>query len=291
MKTRLIFTAVLLAAGTLLAACNQEQGYKDKSAAVATVNGQPITDLEYRHVLRNAKGVAVAANPLERKQVIDQLITGELLAQEARKEKLDQDENVYLTEKFAKQSILARAVVGKYLQEHPVTEQEIKARYDELKNSKEYKISHILLGKEEDAKAVIAELKAGKSFAALAKAKSADVDSAQRGGEIGWIEHGGAAPEIYEAAAKLKNGQVSPEPVKSQYGWHVIRREAERTSKVPPFDKAGPVIGQQLQRERFETYITELRKKAKISIVAQKGESKADDSKAGATTNSKEDKK
>jgi peptidyl-prolyl cis-trans isomerase C len=268
MKNRLIAIATLFVAATVLSACGQ-QGYKDKSPAVATVNGTAITDLQYRHVLRAARGVAVAANPQERKQTIDQLVTGELLVQEAKKEKLDKDKDVYLAMHFAEQSILARAVIGKYLQAHPVTPQEIQARYNELKNAKEYKIAHILVTSQDEATKIIAELKAGKSFAALAKAKSIDVDSGKRGGQVGWIEKGGLAPELYDEAAKLKNGEVDPQPVHSQFGWHVIKREAERTAKLPPMNKAEPAIARQLQRERFDTLIADLKKKAKIKVMPE----------------------
>jgi peptidyl-prolyl cis-trans isomerase C len=270
MKIRTIAIPVLLLSAMVLAACGQ-QGYKDKSATVATVDGSKITQLEYTHLLRQLKGVPVAANDNERKQVIDQLVTGELLANYARKEKLNQDADFYVAKKFADRSLLARAAIGKYLEENPVTPQEVKARYDEMKGEKQLKVSHILLKTEAEANAVIADLKKGKSFAAEAKAKSLDVDSAQRGGSLGWIGRGALAPELYDSAAKLKKGEVGQTPIKSPFGWHVVRLDGTREAKLPPFSqKIAQALQRQMQSERVQTLIASLKKKAKIDIVEPK---------------------
>ncbi|MEJ2107994.1 MAG: peptidylprolyl isomerase [Acidiferrobacteraceae bacterium] len=250
MKIRNLSITVLLVSAALLAACGQ-QGYKDKSATVATV--------------------PVAANEQERKQVIDQLVTGQILANYARKEKLNQDADFYVARKFANRSLLARAAIGKYLEENPVTPQQVKARYEELKKEKQLKVSHILVKSEDEAKAVLAELKKGKSFAALAKAKSIDVDSAQRGGSLGWITRGALAPELYDSAIKLKTGHVGQEPVKSPYGWHVIRLDSTRAAKIPPFSqKIAQALHRQMQSEDIQTFIKSLKKKAKIDVTEAK---------------------
>ncbi len=250
----------------VLGACDKTP----KGEQVATINGEPITVKEYQNILAAQFGTKVARNEAERKQAIDWLIERKLLIQEAQNQQLENREDVALAIKLNKEQLLIRALTAQYLKDNPVSKEDAKKRYDELKKEKEYKVSHILLPSEEQAKQFIADLNKGKSFKRIARKHSLDVDSAKRGGSInGWINQHGIAPEIYVAAAKLKKGKVSAAPVKSDYGWHIVRRDDSRNTKLPPFDKYKHKMLELVHRERIDTLIKHLRSKATI-VVSEK---------------------
>lgn len=257
-----IITLTAIALFILLAGCNS--GNKEKS--VATVNGDSVTENEYRNFLRMQSGTKVARNNAERKQALDMLIRRKLLVQESINQKLDKSDDVALALKVSREEILIRALMTKYLGDNPVKEEEAKLRYKALKKEREYKVSHILLASEAEAKQVIKDIKAGKSFAGIARKKSLDVDSAKRGGSIGWINTHVLAPQLYNATAKLKNGVLAKSPVKSDYGWHVLKRHKSRASKIPPYNKIKQNMMQLVQRERIETLANHLKDKANIVI-------------------------
>lgn len=255
--------AVIVLLAMSLAACSK--GYEDKSAVLAKVNGTPVTQLALDHFLRAQKGIAVPESEGEKRQAIEQLVTTQLLVQEALNQGMDKREDVYLAVKINREAILARAVIGKYLQDNPVTENDMKAYYAELSKQEQYKVRHILLPSEEKAKEVIAAIKAGKAFAKLA-AQSLDVDSGKRGGDIGWIGPNIIAPVLYTTAASLKNGGIAGTPVKSEFGWHVIRRDASQLPKLPPYEQISDQLRERLQGERIDTLARGLRERANIVI-------------------------
>lgn len=257
----ILFFISLLALG----ACDN----KPKSEQVATVNGEPVTVKEYQNILRARFGTLVARNESERKNAIDWLIKKKLLIQEAQKQKLDDREDVALAIHSSREEILIRALTSKYLEDNPVTEQDAKNRYNELRKEKEYKVSHILLPDEGKAKQFIADLKKGKSFKHMAKKNSLDSDSAKRGGSIGWINRHGIAPQIYITAAGLKKGEVGSLPVKSDFGWHIVRRDGSRNAKLPAFGKIKQKMLARVQSEKIENLLDHLRSQAAI-IVSKK---------------------
>lgn len=244
----------------LLSAC--DKGPKD--GQVATVNGDAITAKEYTNILAARFGTAVARNDTERDQVINYLVKRKLLVHEAEQQKLDDDENVALAIKLSREELLIRAVTAKYIQDNPVTDQDTKTRYDELKKEKEYKVSHILLPSEEKAIEFIAKIKKGNSFRRIAKKHSLDQDSSKRGGNIGWVNRHGIAPQIYIAAAELKNKEIASAPVKSNYGWHIVRRDGSRKKQLPPYSKHKQKILELVHRERIDTLIDHLLSKATV---------------------------
>lgn len=247
----------------LLSACDKTP----KGEQVATVNGKPITVIEYQNILQARFGTRVARNKSERKNAIDWLIKRKLLIQEAQKQKLDSREDVATAIKFNQEQILIRALTSKYLKDNPVTEQDAKKRYDELRKEKEYKVSHILLPSEEQAKQFITDINKGKSFKLIAKKNSLDMDSAKRGGSIsGWINQHGIAPQVYIAAAKLKKGKVGSMPVKSDFGWHIVRRDGSRGAKLPPFEKIKQKMLERVQGERIDNLLDHLRSQAAIVV-------------------------
>lgn len=264
-----VITLLSLVPLLALSGCNKESG--GTGPIVATVNGEPIRESAYKEILRAQFGTEEARNENERKQAIDWLVRRKLLLIEADNQKLEKQENVARAIRLAREELLIRALTAKYLRDNPVTEEDAKLRYEAIKKEKEYKVSHILLPSEEEANKVLAELKAGKSFAKLAAAKSLDQDSAKRGGEIGWISQHVLAPELYFAAAGLKDGETSKAAVKSDYGFHIVHRTASRTTQIPPYDKIKQKMMELVQQERIDNFTDLLRKNAKV-VIPQKGE-------------------
>ncbi|KPK10900.1 MAG: hypothetical protein AMJ68_07740 [Acidithiobacillales bacterium SG8_45] len=259
-----VFTPLLLLALLAISGCNKDDS--GTGPVVATVDGSTIRESEYKNVLRAQYGAEAARNETERQQAIDFLVRRKLLINEAKKQKLPEREDVARALRLAHEELLIRAVTSQYLRDNPVSEEDAKMRYEALKKEKEIKVSHILLPSEAEANKVLAQLKAGKSFAALAKTSSLDEDSAKRGGEIGWINQHSLAPQLFFAAAELKDGAIGKTPVQSDYGWHVIRRSASRNTQLPPYDKIKQKLVELVQQERINTLTGHLREQAKIVI-------------------------
>ena len=152
------------------------------------------------------------------------------------------------------------------IEKSPITDAQIKAAYEAQKakvGSKEYRARHILVEKEDEAKAITEQLKKGARFEDLAKG-SKDTGSAKNGGDLDW-----AAPDSYvkpfsEALIKLNKGQVTEVPVQTQFGWHVIRLDDVRDTQFPPLEQVTPQIREGLQQQRVQAYVETLRKSAKI---------------------------
>ena len=208
--------------------------------------------------------------PELRKAIRDQLISVELISQQAHKNGLDKQPEYIQQVKAAEQELLANAFVQDYVKTHPVSDEAITKEYDNLKKSnagaKEYKVQHILVEKESEAKSIVAKLKKGgkdNSFDKLAKTFSKDPGSKERGGDLGWASPANFVKPFADALVALGKGQLS-EPVQSQFGWHVIKLEDVRDVKVPALDELKPRIAQHLQQVALKKYIDDLRENAKI---------------------------
>jgi peptidyl-prolyl cis-trans isomerase C len=148
-----------------------------------------------------------------------------------------------------------------------VTDQEIKAEYDKFaaqNSGKEYKARHILVEKEDKAKAIIAQLKKGGKFEDIAKKESKDPGSGAKGGDLDWANPGNYVKEFSEALAALTKGKMTETPVKTQFGYHIIRLDDIRDAQLPKFEDVKPQIAQQLQQQKIGKFQEELRAKAKI---------------------------
>ena len=208
--------------------------------------------------------------PELRKAVREQMINVELISQEARKKELDKSSEVKQQVEAAKQEILANAFVQDYVKNHPVSDDEVKKEYDNLKKAnagtKEYNVRHILVEKESEAKAIAALLKKDSkdaNFEKLAKAKSKDAGSKEHGGDLGWTSPANLVKPFADTMVTMSKGQVS-EPVQSQFGWHIIKLEDVRDVKIPALDEIKPRIAQHIQQVALKKYIDELRENAKI---------------------------
>jgi len=168
---------------------------------------------------------------------------------------------------LARQTLLIRELFADYQKTNPVSDQEIQAEYDKFvatNGGKEYRARHILVEKEDEAKAVLASLKKGGKFDEIAKKQSKDPGSGPKGGELDWANASSYVPEFSAALIKLKKGQTTDAPVKTQFGWHVIKLEDVRDAQLPKLEEVKPQISQQLQQQKLATFQGELRAKAKI---------------------------
>ena len=198
------------------------------------------------------------------------LITREILYQEALKRKLDKNPDYQTQLDLAKQQIMLAVLVEDLSKKLAPTEADVRKEYERVKASrsgdagKEYKSRHILVKDEAVAKQIIAELDAGGDFAAIAKEKSEDTGSKEEGGELDWSEAQAYVQPFGEALKSLKKGERTKEPVKTNYGYHIIELEDVRTAPFPDFDQVKAQIQQQLATKMRDDYIAELRSKAKI---------------------------
>ena len=163
--------------------------------------------------------------------------------------------------------MLIRELFADYQKTNPVTDADIQAEYDRFvatNGGKEYRARHILVEKEDEAKAIIASLKKGGKFDEIAKKQSKDPGSGANGGDLDWANAGSYVPEFSGALVKLKKGQTTDAPVKTQFGWHVIRLEDVRDAQLPKLEEVKPQIAQQLQQQKLAKFQEDLRGKAKI---------------------------
>jgi len=233
---------------------------------LAVVNGKAIPSSRADAMVKQMTSQGQPDSPQLRAAVKEELINREILMQEADKQGLGNTPEVKNQLELARQSIVLRSLIGDYLKKHPVTDAEIKAEYDKFKaqaGDKEYHARHILVATEDEAKAIIAKLKAGTKFEDLAK-QSKDTGSAANGGDLDWATPASFVKPFSDAMVALKKGDITETPVKTQFGYHVIKLEDVRPAKVPTLEEVRPQIAEALQQKKLAAYQEELRKKAKI---------------------------
>lgn len=261
-----------------LSACNAQEPAKPQAAQattqakpaangpVATVNGVAIPQSRMELIVKERESQGQADSPEMRKNIREHLINREILSQEATKKGIDKSPEVAGQIEFIRQSVLVGAFLQDYQKSHPVTEAALKKDYELLKTrlgDKEYKARHILVEKEDEAKAIIAQIKKGAKFEKLAE-KSKDTGSKTKGGELDWAPAARYVPSFAEALAKLQKGQMTQEPVQSQFGWHVIRLDDVRPLKAPTFEEVKSELEQYAQQQERDKLISDLRAKAKV---------------------------
>lgn len=235
-----------------------------KSAAM--VNGVSIPQARIDLRIKAATAQGQADSPELRKAIREDLINLEVLVQESTKLGLDKGSDVAQQVELTRQQVLAGAFVQEYAKKHPVSEDQLKQEYDKLKTklgSKEYNARHILVETEEEAKAIITQLDKKAKFEKLAE-KSKDTGSASQGGSLGWNIPGNFVPEFANVMINLDKGAYTKAPVKTQFGWHVIKLDDSRDMKVPSFEEVKPQLQQRLQQQSIQQVIADLRAKAKI---------------------------
>lgn len=260
-----------------LASCNAQDGNKSaaaptaSTAAIATVNGAPISQARFNFLLQQSQQQGQPDSPEVRKSLREKLIVEEIVAQEALKKGMDKAPEVNTQIDLARQTILIRAYLQDFLKNTPIGDDVLKAEYDKIKSQmgdKEYHARHILVEKESEAKDIIAKLKKGEKFEKLAE-KSKDPGSKAKGGDLGWAAPSNFVPEFSAAMTALQKGKYTTEPVKSQFGYHIIKLEDSRTMQAPPFDEVKQNLRQRAQQQQIEKMISDLRTKAKIEETAE----------------------
>ena len=234
---------------------------------IAIVNGKAMpmsrADALSQQVAKSGRQVT----PEIQQQIKDEVIAREIFIQEAQKMGLDATEDYRIQMELARQTILIRELFASYQKTHPVTDADAKAEYDKFvaaNSGKEYRARHILVEKAEQASAILAQLKKGGKFEEIAKKQSKDPGSGANGGDLDWAPAANYVAEFSEAMVKLKKGETTAAPVKSQFGYHIIRLDDVRDAQLPKFDDVKPQITQQLQQQKLSTFQQELRAKAKV---------------------------
>ncbi|PHM19441.1 MAG: peptidylprolyl isomerase [Curvibacter sp. PD_MW3] len=256
-----IFSA--LAAATLLSALAVPAAAQN----VAIVNGKPVPTSRVDALAQQLARAGRPVSPEMMGQIKDEVIARELFVQEAQKLGLDASEDFKSQMELTRQAILIRELFATFQKNNPVTDAEIKAEYDKFaaaNSGKEYRARHILVEKEDQAKAIIASLKKGAKFEDIAKKQSKDPGSGANGGDLDWASAGSYVKEFSDAMVKLGKGKTTETPVKSQFGYHVIRLDDVRDAQLPKLEDVKPQIAQQLGQQKLMKYQEDLRAKAKI---------------------------
>lgn len=234
---------------------------------LAVVNGKPVPSSRVKALQQQVEASGRPVTPEVMAQIKEELIAREVFMQEARKRGLDASEDYKSQLELARQTILIRQLFADFQKKNPVTDADIQGEYDKFvkeNGGKEYRARHILVETESDAKALIAEIKKGGSFEELAKKASKDPGSGANGGDLDWAAAGSYVPEFSDAMVKLAKGQMTDAPIKSQFGFHIIRVDDVRDAQLPKLDEVKPQISQQLQQQKLAKFQEDLRAKAKI---------------------------
>jgi peptidyl-prolyl cis-trans isomerase C len=271
-KTRILLVGA--ACALTLIGCGSKDAVQTaapaKDAVAATVNGTPIGEGLVRLMLKQRTDLGREASAEARKSFIDRLAMQLVISQEAIKKGLDKTPEVSDQIELIRQSVLVDAFIQDYIKSNTISDDALKAEYEKMKAQAagtEYKARHILVEKESEAKDIIARLKKNpKAFEALAKEKSKDPGSKVKGGDLGWFDPRGMVPEFGAAVAKLEKGKFTEEPVKSQFGYHVILLDDSRPLPVQSLEEIKPALTRHLQEQNLKKLFDELKAKAKIEI-------------------------
>ena len=233
---------------------------------VAVVNGKPVPKSRVDTLVNQATKNGQPKTPELEKQARDEVVMREMFMQEAERRGLAGTPEYKTQMELARQTILIRELFDNERKRNPVSDAEVQAEYDKLKKANtgaEYRARHILVDKEEDAKAIITQIKGGAKFEDVAKAKSKDTGSAQNGGDLDFAKPDSFVPEFSNAMVKLQKGQMTDAPVKSEHGWHVIKLEETREAQFPQLTEIKPQVKQHLEQQRIVKFRDEIRTKAK----------------------------
>lgn len=233
---------------------------------VATVNGKAIPAAKVDQMVKQVVAQGQQPDsPQLREMVKKELIGREVMIQEADKQGFGTKPEVKAAIENARQSIIINAMLADYVKKNPIKDTEIKAEYDKYKaamGEKEYHSRHILVATEQEAKDIIAKLKAGGKFEELAKVSKDG--SANNGGDLGWMAPGKLVKPFADAMIALKNGEITQTPVKTEFGYHVIKLEESRATKLPAVEEVKGQIAEALQQRKIAAFRDELTKKAKV---------------------------
>lgn len=238
------------------------------AAPVAVVNGEAIPAIFAELLAQTRQSRNMPAEAMTPAALRDGLVVSALLAQEAVKSGLDKTPEVSAILAFQKQESLRRFALEEYARTHPLSEEAMKAEYEKHKaqaSDKEYSARHILVKDEKLALDLLAQLKKGKvKFEDLARKHSTDTLSKVKGGELGWMQATSLVPEFAKAMMALAKGQTTAAPVKTQFGWHIIRLDDMRKLTFPAYEDVKSQIANQMQQIALRRYVDGLKATAKV---------------------------
>lgn len=234
---------------------------------VATVNGVAIPASRGDLLARTRTQRGEPDSPQLRNAVREELINREVIAQDAGKIGLAKNPEFMVQLELVRQEVLLQVYLREYFRKNPISDADVQAEYERVKGqmgAQEYKVRHILVEQEEQAKGMIAELKKGAKFEELAQKNSKDEGTKGRGGDLDWQNPAGLVKPFSDVMIKLEKGKVADAPVRTQFGWHVIRLDDIRPVQHPPLADVKSKIEDGLRRQKFEAHVRDLRAKAKI---------------------------
>jgi peptidyl-prolyl cis-trans isomerase C len=266
---RILATCVALT----LAACGKQAETPATPAAAAepvavTVNGRKISQKAFEVYAANlARKPYAELSAEDREQIRENLVRIELFAQEAEKNGLIKDPELAAAIEISRLQLIQAATAQKLAKDQVPTDAELRAEYDTQLASMpliELRARHIVVSGEDVAQKVIDRLKGGADFAALAKQMSTHKESARNGGELGWFPPNAMGPEFGNAVGLLKKGEVTPRPVQTRMGWHVVQLLDTRDSSPPPFEEVREQLGKFVLTKKLTKSSDEMLKIAKV---------------------------
>jgi peptidyl-prolyl cis-trans isomerase C len=271
--SKLLGSLVVLSFVGLVTACSKPDAATSGAdplgpTQVATFNGKRIPESVFRlQTLATARKNADDLTPEERKTVLDDLVGLYLLGDEARAQGLFTERAVAAQIELARIQLEARLMATRFLEKNTATDAEMKVVYDQnlprLGGQQQFKAKNILVNTKEEADAVIKQLQQGKKFAELAKER-ANGPTGPNGGDLGWFTAETMVQPVVEAARAMKVGTSSTEPIKSEFGYHVLFLEDERTQDAPSFDSMRNDLKTAVERDKLQKHIRELIAGAKV---------------------------
>jgi len=237
--------------------------------AVATVNGKQIKQSVYDLIVKDITANGQKVDDNTKNAIINELVGSELVYQEAQKLGLDKQSDFLVREELARRKLLTSTFLQDYVKKNPVSDADTKAAYEQYKKAygeKEFNARHILVKTEAEAKDIIAQLNKGGDFAKIAKEKSLDPGSKDKGGDLGWFSPATMVKPFSDVTANLQKGAISASPVQTQFGWHVIKLIDTRPAQPLAYDKVKDGLQKNLQQRNLEKLMADLRSKSKIDI-------------------------
>jgi peptidyl-prolyl cis-trans isomerase C len=259
MKKQMIWTAVVAAVLTTLSLTATAQN-------IAIVNGKAVPTARVEALAQQVARSGRPVTPEVEAQIKEEVIAREIFMQEAQKRGLDATPEYKTQIELARQTILIRELFAEFQKTSAVTDADVQAEYDKFvaaNGGKEYRARHILVETKAQADAILASLKKGGKFEDIAKKQSKDPGSGANGGDLDWAASGNYVKEFSDAMVALNKGQLSV-PVKSQFGFHIIRLDDVREAQLPKIEDVKPQIVQQMTQQRMASFQQELRAKAKV---------------------------
>ncbi len=237
---------------------------------IAIVNGKAVPKARVDALIKQVQIQAAAQNqqlpPDLDQRVRDKVVMDEIFAQEAEKRGLTASADYKFQMEQARQAVLTKLLTQDFAKKNTVSDDDVRVDYEKFKAQSagtEYRARHILVEKEDEAKALIAQIKGGASFEELAKKNSKDPGSGANGGDLDFAAAGSYVPEFSQALVKLKKGEMTQEPVKTQFGYHIIRLDDTREAQFPPFDDVKGQLKQRMEQQKLGAFVEEIRNKAK----------------------------